>query len=107
MSTVQKSEAAATVVPHHQILSLAIDGGFLDGSVFEFRDGLNCIIGARGAGKTTAIEFLRYLLGLMPDGKLGNPRAKALEAHVQANLGGGTLSDAQSVYDHLIELAKS
>jgi hypothetical protein len=39
--------------PHHRIVSLAVDGGFLDGARLEFTGGLNCIIGGRGTGKTT------------------------------------------------------
>jgi hypothetical protein len=97
MSTVRKGKedttrATAPIArPHHRILSLTIEGGYLHGTTFEFVDDLNCMIGARGAGKTTVLEFLRYGLGLMPEGKLGSPRARMLEAHVQANLGGGTL----------------
>ena len=38
---------------HHTLLSLEPTGGFLKGATFEFADGLNCIIGGRGTGKTT------------------------------------------------------
>src|ERR1700722_13620171 len=55
--------------PHHLVLSLDVTGGFLAGAEMEFADGLNCLIGGRGAGKTTALEFLRFGLGLMPDSK--------------------------------------
>jgi hypothetical protein len=54
---------------HHVVLSLRVTGGFLAGAEMEFADGLNCLIGGRGAGKTTALEFLRFGLGLMPDSK--------------------------------------
>jgi hypothetical protein len=47
---------------HHRILALTITGGFLDGLRLDFSDGLNCIIGGRGTGKTTVLEFIRYLL---------------------------------------------
>jgi hypothetical protein len=73
MSTVRNVEDDKTTVnasiasPHHQIVSLTIEGGFLDGVTLDFVDGLNCVIGGRGAGKTTVLEFLRYILGLMPD----------------------------------------
>ena len=39
----------------HRIRSLGVVGGFLDGTTFEFANGLNCVIGARGTGKTTAL----------------------------------------------------
>ena len=69
--------------PHHRILSIEVAGGFLDGTRLEFSDGLNCIIGGRGTGKTTVLEFIRYILGMMPDVADSRPRAKAIEGHVQ------------------------
>lgn len=77
--------------PHHRILGLEVAGGFLDGTRLEFSDGLNCIIGGRGTGKTTVLEFIRYVLGMMPDAADGRPRAKAIEGHVRGNLGSGTI----------------
>jgi hypothetical protein len=47
------------------VLGLRITGGFLAGIELEFADGLNCLIGGRGTGKTAALEFLRFGLGLM------------------------------------------
>src|SRR3954453_18651098 len=76
---------------HHRILSLAVTGGFLDGTRLEFSDGLNCIIGGRGTGKTTALEFIRYILGMMPDASDSRPRSRAIEGHVRSNLGSGTI----------------
>ena len=76
---------------HHRILSLSVAGGFLDGTRLEFSDGLNCIIGGRGTGKTTALEFIRYILGMMPDPADSRPRSKAIEGHVRGNLGSGTI----------------
>jgi len=37
--------------------------GFLAGANIEFTPGLNVIIGARGTGKTSVIELIRYCLG--------------------------------------------
>jgi len=76
---------------HHRILSLTVAGGFLDGTKLEFSDGLNCIIGGRGTGKTTALEFIRYILGMMPDPADSRPRSKAIEGHVRGNLSSGTI----------------
>ncbi|MAE44935.1 MAG: hypothetical protein CMF63_08160 [Magnetovibrio sp.] len=76
---------------HHKILSVEVSGGFLDGAKLEFADGLNCIIGGRGTGKTTILEFIRYILGLMPDSSEGKPRAKAIEGIIHNNLGSGTI----------------
>lgn len=76
---------------HHKIQAVEVSGGFLDGARLEFVDGLNCIIGGRGTGKTTVLEFIRYILGLMPDPAEGKPRAKAVEGIVRGNLGSGTI----------------
>jgi hypothetical protein len=57
----------------------------------EFADGLNCLIGGRGTGKTTALEFLRFGLGLMPDPKANTQRHRAIDGLVKANLGNGRL----------------
>ncbi len=46
----------------HRLRFLSVIGGFLDGQTFEFAEGLNCLIGARATGKTTALEFIRYAL---------------------------------------------
>ncbi len=72
----------------HRLKSLAIIGGFLDGQTFELVDGLNCIIGARGTGKTTILEFVRYALGEMPG---DSAESKRIESLVERNLGGGRI----------------
>ena len=76
---------------HHKIRSMAVSGGFLDGAQLDFADGLNCIIGGRGTGKTTVLEFIRYLLGPMPETSEGKLRGKAIEGLVRGNLGSGTI----------------
>jgi hypothetical protein len=50
----------------HRIVSVSIIGGFLDGLRFDFLPGLNCFIGARGSGKTTMVELIRYALDALP-----------------------------------------
>ena len=77
---------------HHLLLSLSVTGGFLAGAQLEFADGLNCLIGGRGTGKTTVLEFLRFGLGLMPDLKINPQRHRAIDALVKANLGNGRLT---------------
>lgn len=76
---------------HHVLLSLRVTGGFLNGVYLEFADGLNCLIGGRGAGKTTALEFLRFGLGLMPDPRSNSTRHRAIDGLVKTNLGNGRL----------------
>lgn len=43
-------------------------GGFLDGVTVPLSSDLTAFIGGRGTGKSTAIESLRYVLGLTPIG---------------------------------------
>ena len=69
--------------PHHRIRWLSVVGGFMDGTKIEFAPGLNCIIGARGTGKTTALEFIRFALDAMPDDR---EACKRIEGLVNRNL---------------------
>jgi len=85
------SEPKADSKAHHTILSLEVTGGFFKGAKLQFADGLNCVIGGRGTGKTTVLEFVRYVLNQMPDEKAAPARAKALKALVQSNLGTGRI----------------
>lgn len=48
------------------ITSLSVKGGFLDGAQISFHTGLNCILGAKGTGKSLLIEFLRFMLDQPP-----------------------------------------
>jgi hypothetical protein len=49
-----------------RLRSIRITGGFLDGAAFDLADGLNCLIGARGTGKTSVLELVRYALDALP-----------------------------------------
>ncbi len=44
-----------------RIVGMKISGGFLNQQVFHFGPNLNCIIGGRGTGKSTAFESIRCL----------------------------------------------
>ena len=48
-------------IPH--FVGMTIEGGFLDGQVIKFSKNLTCIIGGRGAGKSTLMESLRVCSG--------------------------------------------
>jgi hypothetical protein len=43
------------------VLGVSLKGGFLRGQVIHFSANLNCIIGGRGTGKSTAFETIRSL----------------------------------------------
>jgi DNA repair ATPase RecN len=45
-----------------QILEVGITGGFFDGEEAAFHQGLNSVLGAKGAGKSLLIEFMRFAL---------------------------------------------
>lgn len=46
-----------------RILGMHISGGFLDQNTVRFSDNLNCFIGGRGTGKSTALQSLAYGFG--------------------------------------------
>jgi hypothetical protein len=75
--------------PSHRIRSISVIGGFLDGARFELTDGLNCFIGARGTGKTTALEFVRYALDSLPRREDQPMERRRIESLVERNLAGG------------------
>jgi len=47
-----------------RIRGMAVEGGFLNEEQIQFSPNLNCFIGGRGTGKSTAIRALSYALGL-------------------------------------------
>ena len=72
-----------------------IEEGFLDGIDISFVPGLNIIIGARGTGKTSLIELIRFCLGVK--GYTTDSNKSSLD-HALSVLGSGqvtvTLSEA-------------
>ncbi|MBI2880484.1 MAG: AAA family ATPase [Candidatus Tectomicrobia bacterium] len=72
---------------HAEFVTLAWQGGFLDGAAIHLNENLNVLVGGRGTGKSTVIESLRYVLGLEP---LGEEARKAHEGIVQHVLRSGT-----------------
>lgn len=55
--------------PHSALVSLRVQGGYLDGLHAQFSEHLNALIGGRGTGKSTLLECIRYALELPPKGK--------------------------------------
>lgn len=79
-----------TAPTFHRILKLSIIGGFLDGFAVTFSNGLICVIGPRGTGKSTVVEMMRYALDALP-GKPGDALRKRAESLIQSNLGDGRI----------------
>ncbi len=75
----------------HRLRSLNVVGGFLDGLTLDFSSGLNCLIGHRGTGKTTVLEFVRYALDEFPQGEVGQVARRRVEGLVKSNLGDGRI----------------
>jgi len=66
------------VYPH--IDKIKITSGFLSDQEIEFHEGLNSLLGAKGSGKSLAIEFLRFALSQPPKiGDIKNDHDSKLE----------------------------
>lgn len=61
----QDFELRSHTYPH--IKRVSITSGFLDGQPVEFHPGLTSILGAKGAGKSLLIEFIRFALHQEPE----------------------------------------
>ena len=72
---------------HAELGTLQWEGGFLDGAAIHFNPNLNVLVGGRGAGKSTVIESLRYVLNLEP---IGEDAQKAHTGMVRQVLRSGT-----------------
>ena len=72
---------------HAELVAIAWEGGFLDGAAVHFNSNLNVLLGGRGAGKSTIIESVRYVLGLDP---IGEDARKAHDGIVRQVLRSGT-----------------
>lgn len=71
------------------IRRIQVEEGFLEGADISFSDGLNTIIGARGTGKTSVLELIRYCLGAP---SFTQESSKISYDHALAILGGGQVT---------------
>ena len=72
---------------HAELVSLAWEGGFLDGAAVHFNPNLNVLVGGRGTGKSTIVESIRAVLAL---DAVGDEARKAHEGIVRHVLRNGT-----------------
>lgn len=64
--------------------NIRVYGGYLDGLNIDFSDNLVAVIGGRGTGKSTIINFIRYALDFPPKDK---QRKKEFNEMIEHNLG--------------------
>lgn len=81
------------------IKSLRVVGGFLDGAEIEFANGLNCIIGGRGTGKTTVLELVRFVFAGSPALDSEGVSSRRIESLLAQNLGGGRVEATVATRD--------
>jgi len=72
---------------HAELVSMAWQGGFLDGATVRLNPNLNVLVGGRGTGKSTIVESIRAVLGLAP---IGDEATKAHDGIVRHVLRSGT-----------------
>lgn len=81
-----------------------VEEGFLDGLDIEFVEGLNVIVGPRGAGKTSLIELVRFALGVR--GYTEESERTALE-HARSVLGSGEVTVTVQIGKNLVDVSRS
>ncbi|MGZ4753433.1 MAG: AAA family ATPase [Acidimicrobiia bacterium] len=74
---------------HPMIESVTLVGGFLDGQTIEFSPDLNCLLGGTGAGKSLALEAIRYALAQQVDVRAFPAIAKEVADRLADALGSG------------------
>lgn len=70
------------------ISRIRVTGGFLNGLDVSLSQGLNVVVGPRGAGKTTFLELLRHAVGAQHAGQSA-AAARARQGFLDAVLGAG------------------
>lgn len=56
----------APAIPEVHLIRLQVEDGFLDSLDLNLNPALNCLIGGRGAGKSSVIQVIRHLFDLPP-----------------------------------------
>jgi len=86
-----------------RIIGMKIEGGFLDNQVIHFNESLNCLIGGKGTGKSTILEFIRYAFDNLSNEE--EIRKNELK-HIKDVLGNGKISlaiETNSADQYIIE----
>lgn len=77
-----RQDGEVEVEAHTELRTLAWEGGFLDGASISLNPNLNVLVGGHGAGKSTIIESLRYVLALDPVGEEAGKAHQGIVRHV-------------------------
>lgn len=96
--------ASQTVRMRMIIDRVEVRGGFLDGVDLEFARGLNVLIGARGAGKTSVLELLRFALGVPA---MTDDAQRDADRQARAVLGDGTVTVFGSLRGEAVVVSRS
>ncbi|HKX46404.1 MAG TPA: AAA family ATPase [Planctomycetota bacterium] len=83
---------------------LQVEEGFLDGLDLSFKQGLNVLLGSRGAGKTSIIELIRLCLGTPGYTKRSSTQARE---HAISVLGSGQATLTCRVGEQLYTVSRT
>jgi len=72
-----------------EIHRVKVEGGLMDGTDVKFSSGFNCIIGARGTGKSTLLKLICFALGNLP---AEEKAARQFRKEIDQVLGNGRVS---------------
>lgn len=81
-----------------------IEEGFLDGLVLDFAPGLNVIIGARGTGKTSLVELIRFALNVR---SFSDAVERKVQEQVSAVLGRGRVTVTVNLGGESVQVSRS
>lgn len=81
-----------------------VEEGFLDGLVLDFAPGLNVIIGARGTGKTSLVELIRFALNIR---SFSESVERKVQEQVAAVLGRGRVTVTINVNGESLQISRS
>lgn len=86
------------------IRRVRVEEGFLDDLDVYLKEGLNVIVGPRGAGKTSVVELVRFALGVT--GYTENAERIALE-HARSVLGSGEVTVTLQSGETLVDVSRT
>ena len=86
------------------ISKVIVEGGVLDGYAQSFHPGLNVIIGARGTGKSSIIELIRYCLGVK---SYSEAAEKSSMEHALGILGDGRVTVSLKHEEHVFSVTRT